>query len=123
MGFDIYISCSLNICKETGKLYYYGGARFEKIYNIPQLVVPEEHREFVRMRGHLFGIYTRLVTDETSTSVANFLDKYPEWSDITESSDFEEYAEGWNEDMHERFYAALIWFSLQDMNYMICWDY
>jgi hypothetical protein len=124
MGFDIHIYCSFSICKETGKLFYYGGpSGLQKIYDISNIVIPEEHREFVRMRGHLFGIYTRFITDEMSTSVTNFVDKYPEWSDIMESSDFEECASHWNEDMHDRFYAALKWFADQQMCYMICWDY
>ena len=75
------------------------------------------------MRGHLFGIYTRFVTDETSTSVENFVDKYPEWSDIVEDGGYEEYRNFWNEDKHDRFYAALKWFAAQDICYMISWDY
>jgi hypothetical protein len=39
--------------------------------------VPAEHREFVKVSGDLFEIYARFVTDEGSTSVENFADKYP----------------------------------------------
>jgi hypothetical protein len=121
MGFDIYITCSFRISSETGRLFYYGN-KCQKVYDMPP-IVPEEHREFVKMRGHIFGIYTRLVTDEMSTSVANFVDKYPEWSDIVEDGDYDEYMKFWNEDRHDRFYAALKWFAEQEICYMISWDY
>lgn len=89
---------------------------------MPQ-VVPEEHREFVMKSGDHFKIYTGFVTDEMATSVENFVDKYPDWSDIIEDCDFEEYSSVWNEDMHDRFYAALKWFSSQKICYMISWNY
>ena len=112
MDFHIYINCSFNICKDTGRLFYYDG--LHKIYDIPP-VIPKEHREFVNMNGEIFRIYTGLVTDEMSTSVENFVDKYPDWSDIVE------YSNSWSEDMHNRFYAALKWFSEQTICYMISW--
>jgi hypothetical protein len=116
MGFNMYITCSLDICKDTGKHYYYKGS--EKVYDAPP-DVPEEHREFVRLKGRFFSIYTTFVTDEMSTSVENFLDKYPSWSDIVEASDIEEDL-FWNEDYHDRFYAALKWFSERSC-YIISW--
>lgn len=73
------------------------------------------------MNGGLFKIYTSFVTDELDTSVENFVDKYPEWSDIVETSDFEEYCDFWNEDMHDEFYDALKWFSDHKSCYMISW--
>jgi len=122
MGFDIYISCSFRICEETGRLFYFG-RKGEKVYDIPPRIVPEEHRDFVKMRGHHFGIYTRLVTDDMSTSAENFVDKYPCWDDVTEDNDYEEYSNYWNEEMHDKLYAALKWFSEQQLCYMISWDY
>jgi hypothetical protein len=119
MGFDIYIRCSLDICKDTGRYFYYKG--LEKIYDMPK-IVPEEHRGFVNMKGRIFRIYTDLVTDDMSTSVENFIDKYPSWSDILEDSDFKKYSDFWNEDMHNRFYSALKWFSEEGSCYMISWS-
>jgi hypothetical protein len=119
MGFYIYIYCQLNICKDTGKHFYYG--KLDKIYDIPQ-IIPEEYREFISMSGKVFRIYTNLITDDTLTSVENFVDKYPLWTDIIEDSDFEKYCNFWNEDKHKKFYDALKWFSEQDVNYMIGWS-
>jgi hypothetical protein len=116
MGFHIYISCTLDICKDTGRHFYYKG--FEKVYDMPPLV-PKEYREFVNMKGKVFRDYVNLVTDEMSTSACNFLDKYPDWSDIVENS---EHSEAWNETEHDRFYTALQWFSDQG-NYTISWSY
>jgi hypothetical protein len=116
MEFYIYIHCSLEICKDTGRHFYYSG--LDKIYDIPQSV-PQEHREFVRAKGRIFRIYTNLVTDDMSTSVENFVDKYPEWSDIVEDGDYET---SWSEEMHTKFYAALKWFSEQKVCYVISWN-
>jgi hypothetical protein len=120
MGFDIHIHCTLSICKDTGRHFYYGES--QKVYDMPA-VVPKEHRVFVNMKGSFFQIYANFVTDEMSTSVENFADKYPEWSDIVENSDVSEYANYWNEDTHDRFYAALKWFADQEICYMISWSY
>jgi hypothetical protein len=117
MGFDIYIHCNLQICKNTGRYFYYKG--FEKIYDIPQ-IIPETHREFINMRGRVFRIYTSLITDDVNTSVEDFLDKYPSWSDIIEHSDFEKNML-WDEDKHNKFYAALTWFVEQGSCYTISW--
>jgi hypothetical protein len=118
MGFAMYITCSLDICKDTGKPFYLRGS--DIVYDVP--VVPEEHRDFIKMKGRFFSIYTTFVTDETSTSVANFVDKYPAWSDIVEARDIEDDSDFWNEGDHERFYAALKWFS-ESSCYVISWYY
>jgi hypothetical protein len=120
MGFDIYIHCSLSICKDTGKHFYYRA--YEKIYDMPA-PVPEKYREFINMKGSILQVYANLITDETSTIVENFVDKYPDWSEIVENSDLEDYTSYWNEYMHDRFYAALKWFAEQDICYMISWSY
>jgi len=118
MGFYISINCTLDICNDTGRHFYYDG--FQQVYTMPP-IVPKEYRGFVKMSGDIFRIYTRLITDETSTSVENFADKYPEWSDILESCDFDENSSSWNEVMHDMFYDALKWFSEKKISYIISW--
>ena len=114
----MYIHCTTHICQETGRHYYYGG--HQKVYGMPP-DVPEEYRDFVKVSGDLFEIYARFVTDESSTSVENFVDKYPAWSDIIEDGGFETCCHGWNETKHDQFYAALKWFSDQAIWYTISW--
>ena len=118
MGFYMYITCSLEICKDTGKHFYYKG--FEKIYDMPP-IVPEKYRDFVKMRGNVFESYARLITDETNTSIENFIDKYPEWFDIVDNSDVNDLGNFWNENKHNQFYAALKWFSEQNSSYTVSW--
>jgi len=118
MGFNIQINCTLEICPDTGKHFYYN--RFEKIYDMPQ-VIPEQYRKYVSMKGKHFRIYTNLITDDIVTSVENFVDKYPKWSDIVEDPDYNEDSKIWNEDKHDQFYDALKWFSKQNICYMISW--
>ena len=88
MGFDLYISCSIRVCHETGKLFFYRND-LTKDYTIPAIVVPEEYRRFIKQRGYHLRLYTSRVTDDLSTSVENFLDKFPDWSDIWEDDDYE----------------------------------
>ena len=118
MGFHMYITCTMEICKETGRHYYYG--KSQKIYDTPQ-VIPEMYREFVSMSGKIFRIYARLVTDERDTSVTHFVDTFPDWSDIVADDDFEKYGDTWDEDKHDKLRNGLKWFSEQDVCYMICW--
>jgi len=117
MVFYIYITCTLEICKDTGKHFYY--TDFQKIYDMPP-VIPEEYREYVKMTGEIFQIYTSFITDYNNTSVENFVDKFPEWSDILENSHFHKDSDIWNEHKHNKFYNALKWFS-DKRCYMICW--
>ena len=118
MGFHMYITCTLEICKDTGRHFYHGG--FQKLYGIPP-VIPEMHREYVKMSGDVYKLYTSLITDEMSTSVENFVDKFPEWSDIIDTCEFEEEFGFWTEEMHNKFYASLQWFAEQNVPYMISW--
>ena len=118
MVFQLRISCSIDICKATGKHYF--DTDTEKIYSMPQ-PVPEIHRDFVNIYGDHFKIYASLVTDETQTSVANFLDKYPDWSELLAADDFTDYVELWTENDHNRFRSALQWFNTQKIAYTISW--
>jgi hypothetical protein len=118
MVFQLRISCNIEICKESGRHYFDTGT--QKKYNMPQ-PVPEIYRDFARISGDHFKIYTSLVTDETQTSVANFLDKYPDWSELLEADDFTVYVELWTETDHNRFREALQWFNTQKIAYTISW--
>ena len=122
MGFDLYISCRINVCNETGKLFFYTD-QYIKNYSIPAILVPEEYRRFLKQRGHHLGLYTSKVTDEYSTSVENFLDKFPEWSEISEDADYEEYEDIWKEEDHDLFKNALDWLARQPIGFIVSWDF
>ncbi len=122
MGFDLYISCRINVCNETGKLFFYTD-QYIKNYSIPAILVPEEYRRFLKQRGHHLGLYTSKVTDEYSTSVENFLDKFPEWSEISEDADYEEYEDIWKEEDHDLFKNALDWLARQEIGFIVSWDF
>lgn len=122
MGFDLYISCRINVCNETGKLFFYTD-QYIKNYSIPEILVPEEYRRFLKQRGHHLGLYTSKVTDEYSTSVENFLDKFPEWSEILEDADYEEYEDIWKEEDHDLFKNALDWLARQQIGFIVSWDF
>ena len=85
--------------------------------------MPEEYRRFLKQRGHHLGLYTSKVTDEYSTSVENFLDKFPEWSEIFEDADYEEYEGIWKEEDHDLFKNALDWLARQQIGFIVSWDF
>lgn len=85
--------------------------------------MPEEYRRFLKQRGHHLGLYTSKVTDEYSTSVENFLDKFPEWSEIVEDADYEEYEDIWKEEDHDLFKNALDWLARQQIGFIVSWDF
>lgn len=122
MGFDLYISYRINVCNETGKPFFYTD-QYIKNYSIPEILVPEEHRRFLKQRGHHLGLYTSKVTDEYSTSVENFLDKFPEWSEIIEDADYEEYGDIWKEEDHDLFKNALDWLARQPIEFIVSWNF
>ena len=112
MGFYMYITCTLEICKDSGKHFYYKGTK--KIYAMPE-VIPEEYRDYVNLKGSVYEIYASLVTDDVSTSVTNFVQKFPNWSDIKDRTEY------WTEEAHDKFRNALLWFSAQETCYTISW--
>jgi hypothetical protein len=122
MGFDFYISCTYNLCSETGRPFYWK-ADFSKGYDIPPVVVPKEFRRFLKQCGHHLGLYTSKICDEYSTGADNFLDKFPEWSDILEGGGYEDFEDVWKETDHDLFREALEWLVGQPMAFDISWCY
>ena len=123
MGFDLYISCTYRLCNETGRPFFWK-EDFSKCYDIPSIVVPENYRRFMRQRGHHMGLYTSKICDEYSTCAENFLDKFPEWSDIEGDCEYEEnFKDVWKEEDHDLFYEALEWLVKQPMGFDISWSY
>jgi len=123
MGFDFYISCTYNLCDETG-LPFYWKQDCSKCYDIPSIVVPENYRRFMRQRGHHMGLYTSRICDEYSTCADNFLDKFPDWSDILEDGEYEEdFKDTWKEADHDLFREALEWLVKQPIGFTISWSY
>ena len=122
MGFDLYISCSIRVCHETGRLFFYRND-LTKDYTIPAVVVPEPFRRFLKQRGYHLRLYTSRVTDELSTSVENFLDKFPDWSEILEDEDYENYEDVWEESDHNLFKETLAWLAKQEIGFIVSWDF
>lgn len=128
MGFLLIISCTFNICSETGKPYYLDsvGGKVEKVYGIPDITVPKEFRPFLRQFGKFFHAYTTSrIADEyshiTEMSVLAFLDQYPSWNDVLIDPHYD--GEDWTKKDHDQFKKALQWFSEQSVGYTVSWSY
>ena len=122
MGFDLFISVSILLCPETGLMYEYNDD-LTKTYNINNVRVPEHLRRFVKQRGHHLRLYTSRITDEYSTGADNFLDKFPEWAEILEDNDYEDFKDRWTEEDHNLFKETLAWLVGQKVNAIVSWSF
>ena len=120
MGFDLFISVSFPLCPETGLMYDYN-EDLTKNYNMPNIRVPEHLRRFLKQRGHHLRLYTSRVTDEYSTGADNFLDKFPEWSEIAEDDEYDNFKDRWIEQDHNLFKEVLAWLVNQKVNAIVGW--
>lgn len=120
MGFDLWISCSLSVCQETGR-HYFLRKNGVKEFDLTQLpVVPEEFRRFLQMRGPVLYEYTRSFGQyETIVDAVMFLDGFPPWDEVEkDESDCT-----WSSNDHNKFYAAVEWLAHQDASYLVNWSY
>ena len=122
MGFDLFISVSFPLCPETGLMFEYNDD-LTKNYNIPNIRVPEHLRRFLKQRGHHLRLYTSRVTDEYSTGADNFLDKFPEWSEIAEDDEYDDFKDIWIEEDHNLFKETLAWLVKQKVNAIVSWSF
>lgn len=124
MGFDINIYMSLNMCPKTGKPFIYG-KNFERIYELPEIVVPEKMCEYLEGRGHLFHAYTETFNEENryDVGVDEFLEEYPDWVSVQEHLSYEEAKDYWSFEDHEGFKRLLEWCAEQKVGFRVSWSY
>jgi len=129
MGFDFYIHLCFSMCPSTGKPYVWKHTPegVEKDYQLPTVVVPEEHRRFLQLRGRFLHIYTDEFNENDifSADIDALLEKFPGWDFIKNDTRYSEYAENcdWTEKDHYEFKAALEWCLSQPHWYMANWNY
>jgi len=124
MGFDLIITCSFNLCPNTGRPYYWSFKDGVQHMGMPDILVPDHYRKFIHQRGEHFRMYiSRFESDYPTVfemSVSSFRDGYPKWSDIlldVRSIDCE-----WTKIEHDAFLSGLEWFSSQDVQFSIQWS-
>ena len=128
MGFDINVMMELFMCPATGKPFYYGydkdTKKTKKIYDLPNIVVPEKMCEYLVGRGHHFHAYTRDFDEKDmfSVSVDYFLEEYPTWEQVVNSDDYSEDSH-WIEEDHEGFKRLLEWCLEQRIPFRVEWSY
>lgn len=128
MGFDFFIQLILQVCPETGKPFYYNSSPEKgmyKEYTLPELNIPEKHRRFLQGRGSIFHVYTHTFNEENiyTVDIDRFLEVFPEWEEVIDSSWYEGWEDEWTEQDHDDFKEALTWFSKQHPNYQATWSY
>lgn len=99
---------------------------WEKVYEIPNLEIPEQYLPFVQDRGHLYHLYTDYFNDRDiySTSPVELLKHFPSWEEVASSSIYEGYTEeDWSKKTHNLFREALEWFSSQPYSFQASWSY
>ena len=119
MGFSISISLSVFLCETTGKLFYYG-AKSEKIYELPNIVVPNYCRRFVYETNNIYEMY-RLDEQQEYVDINSLLVRFPSWKEVKNKYPTAEADFGWTEGDHWAFRTALQWFQSAQMPYMVYW--
>jgi hypothetical protein len=128
MGFDFSIELCICLCPSTGKpyVYHYEPGKPPKEYELPNIVVPEQHRRFVDMRGHFLHMYTDTYNDVDvyTACVDSLLSVFPSWDELKNNPSYDEYLESdWTESDHEAFKQALEWFVSQPYSFQASWSY
>jgi hypothetical protein len=111
MGFDLLIHVQYNLCPETGKPYYYAKKTFEKVYDLPEIIIPEDLRPYLVGRGKIFHAYIQefKISDLFETDAQSFLHYYPLWNEVLKSDWYDETWEGiWDEKDHNAFRELLV---------------
>ena len=128
MGFDINIMMELYMCPASGKPYYYGKnketRKIEKVYELPNILVPGKMCEYLVGRGHIFHAYTAHFNEKEifNVSVEEFLEEFPSWEEVMENEFYSD--EGyWLEEDHLGFQRTLEWCSEQEVCFRVCWSY
>ncbi len=121
MGFDLFIGIKFNMCPHTGKPYYYG-KDVQKMYDISEIVVPTEFRDYLQLRGHFLHAYTRDFNQENrfEVEVGEFLDGFPKWTEVKSDPMYDDY---WTKQNHLTFKSLLKWCQEQQCIFNVSWSY
>lgn len=125
MGFDIYVYMTLKMCPKSGRPYYYG-KNFEAVYDLPDIIVPEKMCEYLEGRGKIFHAYTEIFNNENrfDVDVEEFLESYPDWDDVKESSYYDKDDTYWLREDHLGFKRLLEWCRDQHgVFFRVSWSY
>lgn len=121
MGFDLYIHLNLLICPKTGKPYYFDH-NLEKIYDLPDFIIPKHLRPYLQGRGPQFHVYLQNLNTEGQTEVdlEEFLENYPEWKEVFND---EAYDNTWTQEDHNTFADLLEYLHTLSYPFRISWSY
>lgn len=119
MGFYISICQVFQLCEKTGKAYYFG-PNSEKIYAIPDTIIPEEYRRFIYEKNEVYTAYMR--KDKYEDSACRIYDNFPTWEEAKRRYlDADDEYHGWSKADHDLFYEAIGWFARNPNQYVVYW--
>ena len=111
MSFEITICIKLDIDEYSGFPFVYGANGMKIAYTNEEFRVPEEFRKFVRLSGSHLRNYIGL----PYISINEFISIYPKWSEVSIDP-----SSAWNEDLHDNYFAALLWFAEKGQYFVCC---
>jgi hypothetical protein len=124
MACTINIHACLSICTETGKPYYIGpkGNMYKKIFEIPEINIPQEHRRFLNESNGIYPIYVN-DTDKIKNfeDIDYILEYFPTWDNLKIRFPNLENDFNWSELDHNSFKTSLQWFSKQYVRFIVVW--
>lgn len=124
MGVEHAITLSLQVCNETGRLYYTNYIadtdEEEKIYDIAKIAIPKDLLRYVSGYSHHMFAYIWRFRDqqENSCSIHTFLESYPEWNDIKDQT---WNLGSWTEEDHKNFKELCTLYRGSGMPFQIQW--
>lgn len=120
MGFYVTIELKLHICETTGKPFYYSKKENKRIYDIASILIPEEFRKSVQLRGSYLHAYTDVFEqdDNSEVEVSEFLEFFPKWKEVKAYSSYDD---TWNFEDHKNFKEFLKWCKTQDVCFYVSW--
>lgn len=142
MGFDFTITLSMGMCPQTGKPFYYGThpttGQLARIYDLPDLRVPDNLKDYLYQRGHHMHAYTRRFDERDKpvydVPVEDFLEGFPAWEQVKQTDWWKDQMFGYEEDAeedpncwsltdHECLLRLLTWCWEQPYDFRVSWSY
>ena len=128
MGLEIRIELHIQISESNGlpSVWIKQDDSYALIPFDPTIyTVPTEFLRFINLKGKMFNVYIEtFMLEDTIPEVdcAAFLEYFPTYESVKESSDYEGCEEYWTEKDHNEFKQAIEWFESKGSFY-ITWSY
>lgn len=123
MGFDFSIQMCLHLCDKTGRPYFYN-QNFVEEFDLSKVVIPQECRRFVNMRGHHLHVYIQNISKKISTfPLDSFLESLPSQDEVLNYIEKNGVNTIWTKNDDTQFREALQTLVELGPSFIVSWSY